>query len=295
LTLPDDAAATVQDASLTYDGVARLLGVSLDQTSVSPGGVLAVRACWEALAPMSKDYTIFVHLVGGNNERVAERHTYPGLGRFPTSLWPVGRAFCDVYRVSVEDWTPVPELYDLVIGLYDASTDERLTAYDPTGNTVGLSTLTRVRVAPAKPLSETPDRALNYRLGEQITLIGYRLSGPIQSDMPLTVTLYWRADEQPAGDYRAFVHLLDENANGAGQLLTQHDCPPRYGRYPTSAWQAGDVIPDDHVLEIPTLPAGSRVRLAVGMYHPDTLERVPVLGPDGPALDSLILLPLESP
>ncbi len=292
LTAPTDAAATVQGTSLTYDNVARLLGISLEQTFVPPGGVLQVRACWEALAPMSQDYTVFVHLVGRNNERVAERHTYPGLGRFPTSLWPVGKAFCDIYRVPVEDWASIPELYDLTIGLYDASTGERLTARDPAGNEVGLSTPARVRIAPEQPLSETPKHPLNYQVGEQITLIGYQLSEPT-SDAPLTVTLYWRADQPPARDYTVFVHLLSEE-NGQAQPLAQHDSPPRYGRYPTSAWQAGDVIPDEHVLNVPALSAGSRVRLAVGMYRPDTLDRLPVLGPDGPVVNDLILLPIES-
>ena len=293
LTTPAAAAATVRGVSLTFDDAARLLGVSLDKSSVAPGDMLTVNACWEALRPMSQNYTVFIHLVGGNDERVAERHTYPGLGRFPTSLWPVGRAFCDVYRVPVEDWAPAPELYDLVIGLYDASSGERLVARDPNGAEVGLSILTQVRVAPRQPLSDIPGSMLDYRLGEQITLIGYRLSGPVQSDAPLTITLYWRADEQPVGDYVAFVHLLDENEGG--QPLAQHDGPPRYGRYPTLAWQAGDVIADEHILEIPTLAAGTRVRLVVGMYRPDTLERLPVLGPDGPVRDNLISLPLEFP
>jgi 4-amino-4-deoxy-L-arabinose transferase-like glycosyltransferase len=295
LMLPADAAATVQGVSLTYDGVARLLGVSLDQTSVSPGDVLPIRACWRALAPMSHDYTIFVQLVGGNNERVAERHTYPGLGRFPTSLWSVGQAFCDVYRVTVDDWASVPELYDLVIGLYDASTGDRLVARDPAGTVVGLPTLAQVRVVPEQPASTIPGHTLGYRVGEQIALIGYQVSKPIQSNSPLTVTLYWRADAPPTGDYRVFVHLLDESENGAVQLLVQHDCPPRYGRYPTLAWQAGDLIPDEHVLQVPALSAGSRVRLVAGMYRPDTLERLPVLGPSGRMPNDLIPLPLESP
>jgi hypothetical protein len=294
LTTPAAAAATVQGVSLTY-AVARLLGVSLDQTSVTPGGVLAVRACWEALAPMIQDYTVFVHLVGGGNERVAERHTYPGLGRFPTSLWPVGRAFCDVYRVRVEGWAPVPELYDVVIGMYDASTGERLVARDPAGNVVGLSTLAQVRVASKQPVSEIPEHPLDYRVGDEITLTGYRLSGVIQSGELLTVTLYWRADEQPAGDYRAFVHLLNKSGDGIEQLLAQHDCPPRCGRYPTSVWQMGDIVPDEHFLEVPPLPAGARVHLVAGMYLPDTLERLPVLGSDGRMPDDLIPLPLKSP
>jgi hypothetical protein len=290
LVSPAEAAATVQDTQLIYGDAARLLGVSLDRTSVAPGNTLAVRACWEAVAPMGRDATVFVHLVGGEDARVAERYTYPGLGRFPTSLWPEGRAFCDVYRVRVEDWAPVPELYDLLIGLYDAEGGESWAARDATGAAVSFPVVARVRVAPERPLEVAPQHAVDYRLGEEIALIGYDLSGPIQGGNPLTVTLTWRAETQPAADYRVFVHLLDEE----GHLLAQHDGAPRYGRYPTPAWQAGDVVPDQHVLDVPPLPAQQRVRLVVGMYVPGPApQRLPALGPEGPVPDDLVPLPAE--
>jgi hypothetical protein len=257
---------------------------------------LAVRVCWEALAPMAFDYTVFVHLVGGMNARVAERHTYPGLGRFPTSLWTVGQAFCDVYQVHVEDWAPVPELYDVVIGLYDESTGERLVARDPAGNEVGLSTLAQVRIAPDSPLAATPDHSLDYKIGDHITLLGYQLSGPLQSGKPLTVTLTWRADGSPQQDLAVFVHLLNAPSPSGGissELLAQHDGPPRYGRYPTWAWQSGDVILDEHVLQVPTVVA-ENLTLVAGMYRIDSLERLPVVGSNGPVPDGLIPLSLES-
>jgi len=286
LVAPADAAASVQGTPLTYGDAARLLGVALEQESVPPGGRLAVRACWQGLAPMERDYTVFVHLVGRENARVGERHTYPGLGRFPTSLWPVGQAFCDIYRLQVEDWAPTPELYDVLVGLYDRSSGERLAARGPDGSEVGLPALAWVRVAPETPPTVTPERPLDYRLGDGVALIGYRLSGTVQSSAFLTVTLYWRAVQPPQGDYAAFVHLLGAD----GTLLAQHDGPPRYGRYPTWAWQAGDVVPDEHVLALPDLAPGQATRLVAGMYRPDTLERLPALGPDGPAVDNLVEL-----
>ena len=288
---PAEAAATVESAELTFGNSARLLGIALERPSVAPGGTLTVRACWEALAPMERDYTVFIHLLGREDARVAERYTYPGLGSFPTSLWPTGQAFCDLYRMRVEEWAPVPELYDLLIGLYDAPTDERLSARYPDGTTAGFPALTQVRVAPEQPLTVSPQHPLDYRLGQEISLTGYDLSGPIQSGTPLTITLYWRADEYPQGDYIAFVHLLDD----ADHLLAQHDGAPRYGRYPTPAWHPGDVIPDEHVLAIPTLTAGQRVRLMAGMYRADTLERLPVAGFDGLLPCSLVPLPADIP
>lgn len=289
LTSPAEAARKVQGTELIYGGVVRLLGASLDKKSVSPGEVLKVRVCWEGLAAMERDYTVFVHLVGRDNIRVGERHTYPGLGRFPTSLWPPGQAFCDVYRIRVVEWAPVPELYDVVVGLYDANTGERLPVHTPWGAEVGLPIVAQVRVASSGASAGLPGDAhpLAYRLGEQIALVGYRVSGEIRSGELLTVTLYWRAIEAPQEDYTVFLHLLGE---GGGRPLAQDDSAPRRGRYPTSAWVAGEVVPDEHVLALPPLENVPHVQLGVGMYSRATLERLPVTGPDGPLPDGIILL-----
>lgn len=294
------AQSTVQGASITYGDVARLLGASItpekktplwstEARATNPGDALSIRACWTALRPMSRDYTVFIHVLGRENERVAERHTYPGLGRFPTSLWPVGRAFCDVYTVRLASWTPTPELYTVIIGLYDDEAEQRLSAYALDGDSLGLPTVGRARVVPATEL-EIPEQAreLSYRLGEHITLVGCEHAGPLRSGQTLTVTLYWRAEAAPTEDYVAFVHLLDEN----GAVLAQHDSSPRDGRYPTSAWRAGDLVPDAHPLSVPALPPGAHVRLVAGMYHPATLARLPVRSPEGLQPDNLIPLPL---
>jgi hypothetical protein len=285
---PPRAAATVEPVGLIYGGAARLVGIALNSPSAAPGETLAIKACWEAVTPMTRDYTVFIHLVGRDDQRVAERYTYPGLGRFPTSLWPVGSAFCDLYRVRVEDWAPAPELYDVVIGLYDASSSERLSAFDAAGMAVEYPALTQARVAPERPPTVSPQYPLNYKLGDMISLVGYDVSGQVRGGEPLTVTLYWQAEASPGENYAAFVHLIDQD----GQPLAQHDGIPRYGRYPTSAWQPGDVIPDEHALQIPASAAGQPTRLLVGMYHPHTMNRLPVSGPDGLAKDNLIPLPM---
>lgn len=282
---PASVTRAVGGPQWTYGETIRLLGAAPDRPSVAPGEVLTVRACWTALAPMEKDYTVVVQLVGREQNRIGERHTYPGLGRFPTSLWPVGQAFCDDYRVRIAAWAPWPELYDGLIGLYDKDPSARLSVVGEDGQPVEVPIPFRVRVAPSRPLAVTPTYPLDYRLGEAIHLTGYDLTGGVEAGDVLTVTLYWRADRAPGGDYRVFVHLLD----GRGEMVTQHDGPPRWGRYPTWAWRRGDVVPDEHVLHLP-VPASGPFSLAVGMYRPDTLERLPVTGPAGPLPEGRILL-----
>ncbi len=286
---PAEAIRAVNGPRWTYGESIRLLGAAPDRPSVAPGEVLTVRACWTALAPVEKDYTVVVQLVGRAETRIGERHTYPGLGRFPTSLWPVGRAFCDDYRIQVAPWAPGPELYDGLIGLYDRDPSAPLPVVGEDGRAVGMPVAFRVRVAPERPLGVTPTHSLDYRLGDAIRLMGYDLAGGVESGGTLTVTLYWRADGAPGGDYRVFVHLLDAR----GEMVTQHDGPPRWGRYPTPAWRAGDVVPDEHVLALPgPLPEGP-FSLAVGMYRPDTLERLPVTGPEGALPEGRILLDIR--
>ncbi|MEA3308573.1 MAG: glycosyltransferase family 39 protein [Chloroflexota bacterium] len=271
---------------LSYAGRARLLSVELPPEGGQAGKEFTVRACWEALQPMTADYMIFVQLVGRENTRVGERHTYPGLGRFPTSLWPVGSYFCDTYRFPVAAWAPAPELYDVLIGLYDAKTEVHLTPHNPAGEEVALPVAATVRIAPEAGTKPTPEYATAYRLGANIELLGYNIPDVVRSQRPLTLTLYWRTGAPLSADYKVFVHLRD----AAGAIIAQHDGQPRGGRYPTTTWRADELIPDTHQLAIPTLAPGQELQLLVGLYHQETLERLPVSGPEGALPHGTIVL-----
>jgi hypothetical protein len=78
--------------------------------------------------------------------------------------------------------------------------------------------------------------------------------------------LTWRAEARPRRDYTVFLHLLDE----AGRLVGQDDRPPADGRYPTSIWEDGERIVDEHPLRAPP----GRYRVLVGMYDPATGQRL---------------------
>jgi hypothetical protein len=296
LMTPQQASLRVNSRVLEFDGQIRLLGYRVEPQSVETGQRVQVTLCWEALRRIDRDYMLFIHLLGRDNLRVGERTTYPGQGRFPTSLWPTGRAFCDAYWVPVADWAPAPELYDLEVGFYEAETGWRLPARDGAGQAVELPVLGTVRVLPAVP-PEVPEHLLSYELGGQIALRGYDSSLDVSKDLEstsigagetVTLTLYWQALEVPGDDFRVFVHLVDET----GALVAQDDVSPREGGYPTWAWHSGDLVADPHQVELPDgLPAG-RYTWLVGMYHPDTLERLPVVGPDGSVPDDAIPLGL---
>ena len=254
---------------LIYGNEARLVGLALDRSSVSPGEWLNVTLCWSATRPITRNLTVFVHVLGRENLVVGARNTWPGLGRFPTSLWPVGQAFCDTLPVRVEASAPVPELYGIEAGLYEAKTEDRLEAVDAAGQPVVPPIVGQVRIAPVQPLHLSSQRAVQADFGS-VQLIGFDAPDQARSGEQVPLRLYWRASATLIQDYTVFVHLLD----ATGQLVTQADARPRSGAYPTSAWAAGDVIPDDHALSLPANLAPGRYTIRVGLY----------LSPNGPRL-----------
>ena len=92
----------------------------------------------------------------------------------------------------------------------------------------------------------------------------------------VSVALTWRCQRETSSDYTVFVHC----AGADGWIWAQHDSQPRNGDYPTSAWQQGQVVEDEHVLDLQGLPPG-RYDVRVGMYALDTLARLSVADASG--------------
>jgi hypothetical protein len=74
--------------------------------------------------------------------------------------------------------------------------------------------------------------------------------------------------------FKFFLHLYDVES---GALVAQVDVVPRGWAYPTTSWEAGEVVSDDLHLPLNEVPAGT-YRLVVGVYDPDTGDRLPVHG-----------------
>jgi hypothetical protein len=89
----------------------------------------------EAISPV--DYTTFVHLRNANGEIVAQKDQPPLNGAYPTSLWDPGEIIADELVLPLPDELPARE-YELVIGLYDFQTGQRLAVPGNPANEVVL-------------------------------------------------------------------------------------------------------------------------------------------------------------
>jgi hypothetical protein len=120
-------------------------------------------------------------------------------------------------------------------------------------------------VAEPEPEVET---AVSF--GDQINLLGY----DAQLTDVLNLTLFWEARATMAESYEVFVHFYNEE----GQIVAQSDGIPANLLLPTTTWQSGDNIRDQHIIPLPAdLPSGS-YRIAVGFFFRPTGARLPASG-----------------
>jgi hypothetical protein len=106
-----------------------------------------------------------------------------------------------------------------------------------------------------------------------ISLNGYDLAierDPSSRTNRMDVGLHWQALEIPSQAYTVFVHLYDK----AGHLVGQHDGPPRDGAYPTTAWDRGETVLDQHEVNLDPAILPGTYDLKVGLYLPSTGERL---------------------
>ena len=117
---PALAGQTITDAT----GWFRLAGYGLTRTA-QPGREILLALRWESLQAVDYDYHVFVHLLNGQGERVAQRDGQPVQWLRPTSTWQPGEEIVDRYGIPLPPELPVGQ-YTIAIGLYDPVSGQRL-------------------------------------------------------------------------------------------------------------------------------------------------------------------------
>ncbi|MCC6192662.1 MAG: glycosyltransferase family 39 protein [Anaerolineales bacterium] len=100
--------------------------------TAAPGGQVDIALYWEALAPMTEDFTVFVHLLDESGALIAQHDGQPQDGRAPTAWWSPGDLFRDVHPLSLPADLPAGR-YQVDVGLYRWDTGQRLPLFDPAG------------------------------------------------------------------------------------------------------------------------------------------------------------------
>ena len=110
--------------------------------------------------------------------------------------------------------------------------------------------------------------------GDAVRLMGYQVR---QDDGELVLTLHWRSVRRMDTDYKVFVHVFDR---ATGIPVAQHDAMPQLWRYPTTLWDPGEAVTDTIYIALEDVTPGI-YGIAVGIYDPASMERLPVADDDG--------------
>jgi hypothetical protein len=125
LTPPDIAfPAEIDFVNVDSGAVAQLVGYDVIQAAV-PGEILPVALSWRSLSETPVSYKVFVQLLDEEGRLVTGSDAIPAGWTRPTTGWIAGEYIIDRHELRLPaDLTPGS--YQLLVGLYDAVSGERL-------------------------------------------------------------------------------------------------------------------------------------------------------------------------
>lgn len=249
------------------------IGVLTATDCLNPGHPLAVDVGWGTRTAQNQDLTAELALVDAQGvPRQTER--FPVSDSWPTSQWPADAIAWGYYAFPVSPLLPA--------GPYSVT----LQLLDPAGQPLGERMAVQAASVQPDTCHAGPDPEAidaDTRYGDEIQLDEYKLD---RQPGDLTLTLAWRGLRHMQTDYHFFVHVYDP---ATGTIVAQADAIPGKGP-PTSYWWPCDAIADTVVISLDGVPAGT-YRIAVGIYDPATMQRLPAIdGQDRPIPDGRLVL-----
>ncbi len=232
-------------------------------TCVNPGSVWALDVAWATAVPLTQELAVKLTIADANGA-VLHAENFP-ISAWPASEWPQNGLAWGYYALPVPDIAPGAYQVDLSLqSMADGAVSDKKTEIPITISAEACENTELPAVA-------TP---VNLSFGDEIRLLGIETA---HKDDTLALTFYWQGMQRMTADYKLFVHLFDAET---GAMAAQYDAMPREWSYPTSYWPPGKLIDDNVLLALDEVENG-RYHLAVGLYNPQTGERLPVTDATG--------------
>jgi 4-amino-4-deoxy-L-arabinose transferase-like glycosyltransferase len=249
--------------------------------TVTPGSPLFIGSTWHALRDLDQDYALQIQMLKSDATPAAAVTRTLWADVYPTHHWRTGE------RISSNDPITVP--VDLEAGTYTVQL--RVVGDNgPLGSGEWIP-IGNVEVAGRPHQFDQPpvDVKVDASFGDVAQLVGYRLDrSNARPGGQIVLTLIWQARQPTSTSYKVFTHAY----NAQNVVVGQHDGIPASDA-PTSSWLSGEYIIDQHVLPIDPAASGP-LRLGVGLYDAETLQRLPAFAADGTRLpDDAAIIPAE--
>jgi hypothetical protein len=110
----------------TFGEAIELLDVDVsDQGEARPGDWLRFTLTWRVQRPLGQELTVFTQLIGPDGQAWGQQDNPPRGGWYPTPLWQPGEVVRDDFAFTLDPLAPAGS-YQLIVGLYDSQTIQRL-------------------------------------------------------------------------------------------------------------------------------------------------------------------------
>lgn len=110
-----------------------LVAINADTATIRQGQALPLTLYWRALAPMDVSYTVLVQAIDQAGVKAGQIDLLPCSGDCPTTTWQPGDVVGQSYKIPILADAP-PGRYQLITGMYDLATGERLPLLDAQGH-----------------------------------------------------------------------------------------------------------------------------------------------------------------
>ncbi len=246
-------------------GTIDVLGYSISRQPVFPGGVLPITIYYRG-EPDPRNLSLYLTVLGQNDQPIGKIDSYPGGGMLPTSMWNPGSIYGDTYYVPIAARAEGPVQFQVEFGWWDFATGERIKPTRADGTPLDTLIL-RGGTLLSTEAAARPSNSQQAVFAGALRIDGYTFTpadGVVQQGEPLAVSLIWEGLAPVNEDYTVFVHLQTQD----GKLVAQADSPPLDGAYPTSSWAPTHPFADRHrlVIDPATVPPGT-YSIVIGLYR----------------------------
>jgi len=254
---------------VNFAGEMMLLGYDLGSSTVEAGETFRLDLYWKAQRRLDTEYSAYARLQDAQSNLWGPKDSRrPGRYRgYPlTTTWPLDEYALDSYQMLVLPGTP-PGEYDLVVGAFSKATLEELDVLDEQGRAVGTSlvvgelTVVRPRKPPSiKEVDIKHPRPCNFE--DELELLGYDIDrSAVQAGEGVHLTLFWRGLREMGQSHAVLLQLVDD---GEG-IKAEETFPIASEAYPTTQWQAGEVVRSQHYFLIPAGTSAGRRQLQLAV------------------------------
>jgi hypothetical protein len=252
---------------------------------LNPGRVLEVDVGWGTTATLERDLHVELGLVSSKNG-ISQAEVFPLSPTWPTGEWPANAVAWGYYALRARPSLPAGA-YTVTLALVDPETVTIQGQPAVVGQVMVSSSPCAFDAPPGTVGFDAGTVGVNGLFGDDLRLLGYQLD---HNGDRLSLTLDWRSERRMETDYKIFVHVFDP---ATGVPVAQDDAMPHRWAYPTTFWGPGEVVEDVIPISLQGVPAGA-YGIAVGVYDPATMERLPVVdGAGRPQPDGRLVLPGE--